>query len=74
MDVAGGLASEQKLNEAQRQILLHGTPEEKRKENGSCRVVMIPKAGHHLYLDNPDSFNNFLREEMDKTAKAEQQR
>ena len=74
MDVAGGLASEQKLNEAQRQILLHGTAEEKRKENGSCRVVMIPKAGHHLYLDNPDSFNEVLRAEMEKTAKAEQQR
>ncbi|QPG94917.1 hypothetical protein C2857_007301 [Epichloe festucae Fl1] len=67
MDVAGGLAAEEKLKQAKTRALLHGTDEEKRNENGSVRVVVIPKAGHHLYLDNPDDFNEVLRKEMEET-------
>ncbi|KAK2590036.1 hypothetical protein QQS21_012289 [Conoideocrella luteorostrata] len=70
MDVAGGLASEEKIKQAKIQALLEGTDEEKRNENGSVRVVVIPKAGHHLYLDNPDKFNEVLKEEMEETKKA----
>ncbi|KAG6006298.1 hypothetical protein E4U21_007180 [Claviceps maximensis] len=69
MDVAGGLAAEQKLKEARTQALLHATDEEKRTENGSARVIIIPKAGHHLYLDNPDEFNEIMRKEMEETKK-----
>ncbi|CAJ2514145.1 Uu.00g022640.m01.CDS01 [Anthostomella pinea] len=64
MDVAGGLASEEKLKEAKIKALLHGTEEEKRKENGACKVVVVSKAGHHLYLDNPDEFNKYIEEEL----------
>lgn len=67
MDAAGGLAAEEKLKQAKIRALLHGTDEEKRGENGSAKVVMIPKAGHHLYLDNPDFFNNIMKEEMEST-------
>ena len=67
MDAAGGLAAEEKLKQAKIKALLHGTDEEKRGENGSAKVVMIPKAGHHLYLDNPDFFNNIMKEEMEST-------
>lgn len=74
MDAAGGLAAEEKLNEAKRKALLHNTAEEKRKENGSAKVVIIPKSGHHLYLDNPDDFNEVIREEMEKTKAQEQER
>jgi pimeloyl-ACP methyl ester carboxylesterase len=66
-DAAGGLAAEEKLKQAKIKALLHGTDEEKRGENGSAKVVMIPKAGHHLYLDNPDFFNNIMKEEMEST-------
>ncbi|KHN98051.1 uncharacterized protein MAM_03812 [Metarhizium album ARSEF 1941] len=74
MDVAGGLAAEEKLKEAKLHALLHGTDDEKRNENGSVKVVVIPKAGHHLYLDNPDDFNRLLTEEMEETKAAEKKR
>ncbi|KAG6036541.1 hypothetical protein E4U41_005610 [Claviceps citrina] len=72
MDVAGGFAAEQKLKDARAQALLHATDQERRHENGSARVVIIPKAGHHLYLDNPDAFNEVICKEMEET-KAEGQ-
>ena len=71
MDVAGGLAAEEKLKQAKSKVLLSATPEEKRRENGSAEVVVIPKAGHHLYLDNPDDFNEVIRSELLKTRKQE---
>lgn len=74
MDVAGGLAAEEKLKAAKAEALLHGTDEEKRNENGSARVVIVPKAGHHLYLDNPDHFNRVLREEIEATMLSEKQK
>ncbi|KAK8079749.1 Alpha beta hydrolase [Apiospora hydei] len=46
-----------------------GTDEEKRKENGSAKVVIIKKAGHHLYLDNADDFNEVMKAEMEETRK-----
>ena len=70
MDVEGGLAAEKKLNEAKMEALKTGTDAEKRAENGSVRVLVVPKAGHHLYLDNPDAFNDELNKEMAKTIKA----
>lgn len=74
MDVNGGLAAQEKLKHAKLKALLHGTAEEKRSENGSSRVVLIPKAGHHLYLDNPEEFNEVIREEMEATRAAERRR
>lgn len=65
MDVAGGLACEEKLNKAKAAALARATEEEKRSENGSTKVVIVPKAGHHLYLDNAEFFNEALQKEMD---------
>lgn len=73
MDVAGGLAAEEKLKQAKIKALLHGTDEEKHRENGSAKVVVISRAGHHLYLDNPDEFNDVIRKEMDLTRAAEKE-
>ncbi|CDS11605.1 hypothetical protein LRAMOSA03868 [Lichtheimia ramosa] len=28
------------------------------------KVIRIPYGGHHMYLDNPDEFNNVMREEL----------
>ena len=67
MDVAGGYAAEEKLKKRILQSLLHGTEEEKRKENGSAKVVVVRNAGHHLYLDNPEEFNEVIRKEMEET-------
>uniref|UniRef100_A0A8H7NPH4 AB hydrolase-1 domain-containing protein n=1 Tax=Bionectria ochroleuca TaxID=29856 RepID=A0A8H7NPH4_BIOOC len=74
MDVAGGLAAEEKLKQARLDILLNGTDEEKRAENGSAKVVIVPKAGHHLYLDNADNFNDVIRKELEETKASERKR
>lgn len=67
MDVAGGYASEEKIKARVEKALMEGTEEEKRNENGSARVVVVRKAGHHLYLDNPDEFNEYVVKELEET-------
>lgn len=67
MDVAGGYASEEKIKARVEKALMEGTEEEKRNENGSARVVVVRKAGHHLYLDNPDEFNEYIVKELEET-------
>ncbi|KAI2629502.1 alpha/beta-hydrolase [Xylaria nigripes] len=69
MDVAGGLAAKEKLEEARWKVLSQASDEEKRKENGSCEVIIVSKAGHHLYLDNPAEFNNYITKELNETRK-----
>ena len=70
MDVAGGYAAEEKVKQRVVKALMHGTEEEKRNERGSAKVLVVRKAGHHLYLDNPDEFNEMVRAEMDETRAA----
>lgn len=67
MDVAGGFASEEKIKARAEKALVEGTEEERRDENGSARVIVVRKAGHHLYLDNPDEFNEYLVKELQET-------
>lgn len=67
MDVAGGFASEEKIKARVEKVLLEGTEEERRAENGSARVIVVSKAGHHLYLDNPDEFNKYIVKELEET-------
>lgn len=67
MDVAGGFASEEKIKARAEKALMEGTEEERRDENGSARVVVVKKAGHHLYLDNPAEFNKYLTKELEET-------
>lgn len=74
MDAAGGKAAKEKLEAAQRTALADATDEQKRSENGSAKVVVIPKAGHHLYLDNPNEFNDVILRELEMTRKDEQKR
>lgn len=67
MDVAGGFASEEKIKKRIEKSLMQGTEEERRDENGSAKVIVVKKAGHHLYLDNPDEFNKYLIKELEET-------
>lgn len=67
MDAAGGFAAEQKLLRAREKALLTGTDHEKRNENGAAKVIIVPDAGHHLFLDNPEAFNEYMRIEMEET-------
>lgn len=67
MDVNGGLKAQEKLNHTKLKALQNGTEEEKRNEKGSSKVVLVSKAGHHLYLDNPEEFNEIIRKEIEKT-------
>lgn len=69
MDIAGGYAAEQKMKEEKAKALKAATDEEKKNENGSAKVVIIQKAGHHLYLDGWEQFNEVMREEMEETKK-----
>lgn len=68
MDIAGGYAAEQKLREEKEKVLKSATQEEKRRENGSAKVVIIQKAGHHVYLDGWEQFNEVMRKEMEETS------
>ncbi|KAH8804750.1 Alpha/Beta hydrolase protein [Xylogone sp. PMI_703] len=69
MDVAGGFAAEQKLKEEKAKVLATATEEEKKNENGSARVVIIQKAGHHLYLEGWEEFDEVIRREMNDTSR-----
>lgn len=67
MDVAGGFAAKEKILETCEKMLVEGTEEERKRENGGAKVIIIPASGHHLYLDNPENFNKILRKEMTDT-------
>lgn len=67
MDIAGGFAAEQKIKEETARVLQTATEEEQRQENGSAKVVVIQRAGHHLYLDGWEEFNEVMRKEMEET-------
>ena len=69
MDVAGGFASEQKLKEEKERILAKATAEEKAKDQGSARVLIVRNAGHHVYLDGWEEFNEVMRQEMKSVSK-----
>ncbi|KAH7107926.1 alpha/beta-hydrolase [Auriculariales sp. MPI-PUGE-AT-0066] len=53
MDVKGGEESVRRLKAA---------------GNQHARTVLIPDAGHHVYLDNPSAVNQLLVRELDKTV------
>lgn len=65
MDVKGGHAAAEAMNNAKKQALANATEEQKRADKGSAKVVIVKKAGHHLYLDNPNDFNDIMLEEME---------
>jgi len=74
MDIAGGYAAEQKIKEEKAKALKDASPAEKKADYGSAKVVVIKNAGHHVYLDGWEEFNEIMREEMEETTRHEKQR
>ena len=71
MDVAGGYAAKEKLDKEKARILKDATDEEKLRDNGESKVMIIKKAGHHVYLDGWEEFNEVMRAEMDDVTARE---
>jgi cardiolipin-specific phospholipase len=69
MDVKGGYAAKRKLDEATKKALANATPEQKARDQGSSKVLIVKNAGHHLYLDGPDEFNKMILKEMEDVRK-----
>ena len=66
MDVKGGNAAKRKLDkEKEAAIQRRRVAGESVQDEGDAKVVLIPKAGHHVYLDSPDAFNEVMRSEME---------
>jgi len=57
MDVDGGHASVEELRKA---------------GNGKAAVHVVPKAGHHLYLDNPEVTNRLIANAINALPKVTQ--
>jgi cardiolipin-specific phospholipase len=67
MDVKGGHAAVKKIEEKRASILASASDEAKNADRGGAKVVIINKAGHHVYLDGWEQFNQVMLEEMKKT-------
>lgn len=74
MDAAGGLAAKHKIEEERRRILQDATVEERKADNGSAKVVVIKRSGHHIYLDGHEEFNKTILEEMEDVNRRERDR
>ncbi|TKA30056.1 hypothetical protein B0A50_02775 [Salinomyces thailandicus] len=64
MDVSGGHDAKEKLESEKRKALANATEREKQLDNGSVKVTVVPKAGHHVYLDGHEWFNKDILKEM----------
>jgi cardiolipin-specific phospholipase len=71
MDVNGGHASVEKMMAERKKALARASEEEKERENGEYKVTVIKKAGHHVYLDGWEQFNQEMLDEMRDVEKRE---
>ena len=69
MDVAGGYAAKKQLDEEKEKALVGKSREERERDQGSAKVVIIKRAGHHVYLDGWEEFNDFMLGEMKDTSR-----
>ncbi|EMC96485.1 hypothetical protein BAUCODRAFT_33843 [Baudoinia panamericana UAMH 10762] len=72
MDVNGGYDCETKCNAEKQKALANATERERQLENGSIKVSIIRKAGHHVYLDGYEQFNKEILEEMRDVERRQQ--
>ena len=64
MDREGGIAAAGKLKEAKQQATAGLNEEAKRRDQGSSTVHTVRNAGHHVYLDGWEEFNDLMLKEM----------
>ena len=69
MDVKGGYAAKKQLDAQRARALQDASEEEKRNDQGGAKVVIVKKAGHHVYLDSPEEFNEVMQREMEDVVK-----
>ncbi|KAL4922722.1 Alpha/Beta hydrolase protein [Aspergillus aurantiobrunneus] len=74
MDYKGGQEAAAKIREEKRRLLENASPEERKADNGSAKVIMIKNSGHHVYLDGWEQFNESVLSEMDDVARKERSR
>ena len=74
MDVEGGHAAVRKMREEKEKFLQNASAEERQNDQGSAKVLVIGHAGHHVYLEGWEEFNEVLREEMDEVSQRERRR
>ena len=71
MDVSGGYAAKKKIDAEREKVLKDKSREEKENDQGGAKVVIIKGAGHHLYLDGWEEFNEVMLNEMEDVRKRE---
>jgi cardiolipin-specific phospholipase len=71
MDIGGGYAAKEKIDREKARIMKDASEEERRRDNGDSKVLIIKKAGHHVYLDGWEEFNEVMRGEMEDVRKRE---
>ncbi|KAF1811555.1 alpha/beta hydrolase [Eremomyces bilateralis CBS 781.70] len=64
MDVRGGFAAQDKLQAARERALQGKSSEERKRDQGDAKVMIVKNAGHHLYLDGAEEFNDMVTKEM----------
>lgn len=74
MDIEGGYAAARKMREEKEKVLQSVSAEERRNDQGSAKVVVIRNAGHHLYLEGWEEFNDIMRKEMAEVSNRERRR
>ena len=72
MDVGGGYAAKERIDAEKTRILKDASEEERRRDNGDSKVLIIKKAGHHVHLDGWEQFNEVMREEMEDVRRREE--
>ena len=71
MDIAGGYAAERKIQEERAKALEANSAHKAKDDKGSAKVMVINKAGHHVYLDGWEEFNEVMRKEMNEVSQRE---
>jgi cardiolipin-specific phospholipase len=72
MDVSGGYAAKKKIDAEREKVLKDKSQEERANDQGGAKVVIIKGAGHHVYLDGWEDFNEAMLSEMEDVRKREE--